>query len=284
MDDIVIFSKTFEQHLQHLRQVFERLSKVNLRLKASKCYICCDKIPYLGFVISRKGLHPDPAKVDKVMNWPIPKNKAEVVSFVGLAGYYRKLIKDFAQLEHALRSVTIDEVPFEWGHEQQKAFDIIKEKLTKEPILKLPDFSRRFKFEVTTDASDIGIGAVLSQEGEDGKEHVIQYASRVLTPVERKYHTQEKEALAIVWALDHFRPYLLGDHFNIKTDHHSLEKLWKAIKGRLARWAVNLNEYDYTFSYKPGKSNTNADALSRLPVDDAKKRERILNQISLVHF
>ena len=270
LDDIIIYSATFDQHLKDLAAVFDRLREANLKLKAKKCHLCCEEVPYLGYVITREGLQANPDKVRQIQEWPRPTSKKEVQSFLGLAGYYRKLIKDFAAKEHALRSIVKDDIEFHWAEEQDQAFRKLKDTLTRQPVLKLPDFSRQFQFQVTTDASDIALGAVLSQKDEEGKERVIQYASKILSPNEKKFHTQEKEALAIVWALEHFRPYLVGDHFTIHTDHQSLQNLYKADKGRLARWAMSLSDYDFTIKYKPGKANANADALSRthLPYSD----------------
>ena len=191
LDDIIIYSKTFDDHIRDLGLVFTRLKEANLKLKASKCHLCCDKVPYLGYVICKAGLQPDPQKKEKILNWPVPTSKQEIMSFIGLAGYYRKLIK--AAMEHALRRLTRDEVEFLSTPHQQQAFEEIKKSLVSTDVLALPDFTKRFQFEVTTDASDVGIGAVLSQKGDDGKEKVVQYASRVLSTDELKYHTQQKK-------------------------------------------------------------------------------------------
>ena len=269
LDDIIIYSDTIENHIKDLKDVFERLRKANLKLKSSKCKICCEKVPYLGFVISKEGLRADPSKLKCIREWPRPRSKEEVHSFLGLIGYYRKLIKNLTMVEHPMRKlITIDE-PFTWQDEQDLAFQTIKSILLSDRVLKLPDFSGKYPFELQTDASDIGIGAVLSQKDEHNNERVIQFASRTLSKREMKWHTQEKEALAIVWAVECFRPYLQGTHFNVKTDHQSLQSLWKADKGRLARWALRLSEFEYTIKHKPGKENGNADALSRLKAPPA---------------
>jgi hypothetical protein len=264
LDDIIIYSNNIEQHIKDLKIVFDRLRKANLKLKASKCKICCEKVPYLGFIISKEGLRADPSKLKCIQDWPRPRCKDEVHSFLGLIGYYRKLIRNLTMIEHPLRILLPLDVPFIWKNEQEEAFKTIKRILLSDRVLKLPDFSGRYPFELQTDASDIGIGAVLSQRDEDNNERVIQFASRTLSKREMKWHTQEKEALAIVWAVECFRPYLQGTHFNVKTDHQSLQSLWKADKGRLARWALRLSEFEYTIKHKPGKENNNADALTRL--------------------
>src|SRR5207253_1665429 len=160
-------------------------------------------------------------------------------------------------------------VAWVWGPAQRGAFERLKEILTTPPVLKLPDFSRKFKFTLQTDASDQGLGAVLAQECPDGKLHPVAFASRRLTADELKYHTQEKEALGIIWACEKFKPYLMGETFDVETDHGSLKWLMGTRKGRLARWAMRLSEFDLTIKPKPGKTNGNADAPSRFPVDDA---------------
>ena len=187
-------------------------------------------------------------------------------SFLGLAGYYRKLINPFAQREAPLRRLLNNQKVterFRMGDEEIKAFNDLRTALMSDPVLALPDFSGKSKFELHTDASDLGISAILVQIGPDGIERVVQYGSRMLTKAELKWHTQEKEALAIVWGCLKFRAYLVGSHFTIRTDHHSLQWLLRSDKGRLSRWAVSLSEFDYTIVYRPGKENVNADVASR---------------------
>ena len=192
-------------------------------------------MPYLGYILTPQGIRPSPYKLDILRDWPQSTSAKHVQQFLGFAGYYRKLIQKIAMLEAPLRDLTKKGVPFHWDIEQQTAFNTLKTILNSDSILALPDFSRKFTFEVQTDASDTAIGAVLSQTQPDGTEKPIQYASRVLTEAERKWSTREEEALAIVWAVDYFRPYLIGDHLNITTDHASLEQLQNAHKGRIER-------------------------------------------------
>jgi len=203
------------------------------------------------------------------MDYPVPRDVAAVRTFLGMTGHYRQFIPQYANICRPIHRLTLPQTPWAWEDDQQKAFEKVKDLLLTPPILKLPDFTRSFKFTLQTDASDSGLGAVLAQEGEDGKLHPVAYASRRLTKDELKYHTQEKEALAIIWAAEKFRPYLMGETFDVETDHGSLKWLLGTQKGRLARWAMRLAEFDLTIKPKPGKANGNADAPSRYPVDDA---------------
>lgn len=219
LDDIIIYSPNMKQHIKDLELVFIRLRKAGLKLKPSKCKICCEKVPYLGYIISKEGLQADPHKLKCIRDWPKPNCKEQVHSFLGLVANYRKLIRNLTMIEHPLRQLITVDQPFQWPNEHDEAFETIKSILLSDRVLKLPDFSGLYKFELQTDASDIGIGAVLSQKDEHDNERVIQFASRTLSKQEQKWHTQEKEALAIVWAIECFRPYLQGSHFNVKTDH-----------------------------------------------------------------
>lgn len=266
LDDIIIASATFQEHLTDLTATLSRLENSGLKLKASKCEFCCSEVKYLGHLITREGVKANPEKIEKVKNWVTPTSSAELEAFVGLAGYYRKLIKDFAAREAPLRDV-LKVKPFLMSSNAIEAFEDLKEALSKNPVLTLPDFSGNSKFEVHTDASDRGISAVLTQISNEGKEQVVQYASRMLTKTELKWHTQEKEALAIVWGCHKFRSYLLGSPFIVRTDHKSLQWLWRSEKGKLARWALSMSEFEYTIEYRAGSKNANADVLSRWPTE-----------------
>ncbi len=264
LDDIIVYSKTFEQHLQHLREVFQRLREAGLKLKPSKCSLVRQKVAYLGHVVTPNGLETDPEKTRAVSNFPIPSSVTEVRSFLGLASYYRRFVKNFAHIASPLHRASEKGAQFKWTPDCQAAFDQLKHRLTSPPILAFPSFDRCFR--VDTDASDNGTGAVLSQL-HDGQERVIAYASRVLTKSEKKWPTSEKEALALVWATEQFRPYLYGRKFTLLSDHQPLQWL-KGLKNpspRLARWAIALQEYDCEIQYRPGKSHANADAMSRIP-------------------
>jgi hypothetical protein len=264
LDDIIIYSNTFEDHLRDLALVFQRVDEHGLRMKPSKCFIACDKVQYLGHMLTPDGLRAAPSKLKAIHEWPIPRNVKEVQSFLGLCGYYRKLIKDFAKLEKPLRDLTCKGTVFYMGPLELGAFDKLKDALVSDPVVKLPDFSGKYPFEVHTDACDTGVGAVLVQHDENGVERAVAYDSKNFNATQKKWHTTEHEAYAIVWSLEKFRPYLLGSHFILKTDHHSLQWLSKAPKGRLARWAMALSEYDFSIKHRSGKANANGDALSRI--------------------
>ena len=265
LDDIIVIGKTFEDHLINLREVFKHLKEAGLKLKPDKCDLCVEQVKFLGHIVSAEGVQTDPEKTEKVAQWPQPSSKREVQQFLVLANYYRRFVKDFASISKPLHRLTEKTAKFEWTDDCQRAFEELRQRLVTAPILVFPDFSRTFVLD--TDASDIGIGAVLSQLQEDGSERVIAYASRVLTRPERRYCVTRKELLAVVFFTRHFRAYLLGRKFCLRTDHGSLTWLrnFKEPEDQLARWIERLQEYDFTISHRPGRKHQNADALSRGP-------------------
>ena len=265
LDDIIIFTDgTFEDHIKHLEQVFVKLREARLKIKLSKCHFCLPNIHFLGHVVGRDGIHPDPEKVEKVRNYPIPKDLKQLRAALGLFSYYRKFVKDFSKIARPLYTLLKKDIPFLWENNQQKAFDHLKEILTKAPVLSYPDFTKPFV--IFTDASKIGLGAVLSQRKEDEKEHVIAYASRSLNQAEKNYSVTEQECLAVVWAIQYFQHYLGMQPFELITDHLALKwlQIAKMPLGRRARWIMELQQYDFTIKHRPGKQNANADALSRI--------------------
>lgn len=261
LDDIIIFGSTIQEHNRNLAIVFQRLREVELKLQPDKCEFLKPELEYLGHLVTAEGIKPNPQKIEAIKNFKNPKTVTDIKSFLGLTGYYRKFIRNFSKIAKPLIGLTKKETPFHWTNEQQTAFDNLKDKLCNAPVLQYPDFTRQFT--LTTDASNEGLGAILSQDG--------HYISRTLNTAEKNYSTTEKELLAIVWAIKRLRQYLLGRKFIIQTDHQALKWL-KDVKdpsSRLMRWRLRLEEYDYDIEYRKGKENQAADALSRLyPLTD----------------
>ena len=267
-DDVFIYSKNIDQHCERLTSVLQRFRQHGLKVKASKCSFGADQVLYLGHTISSTGVHTDPAKIKAIQNLPAPINVENLRSFLGLAGYYRRFIPHFSSVAAPLTQLTQKSATFQWGAQQQKAFSILKQSLCSAPVLAYPDFDQLFILQ--TDTSNVGLGAVLTQIGQKGLERVISYASSTLSQRERNYSAMEKEALAIVFAVKHFRFYLLGRKFCIVTDNSALRWLHSMEpKGRIARWIMDLQEFDFTVKHRPGGANSNADALSRLNHDMA---------------
>ncbi len=270
IDDVVIYSPTFDQHLNDLKEVFQTLREANLTLKASKCYFCRREMKYLGHVITQDGIKPDPSLTQAVSDFPQPQTIKDVQSFLGLSGYYRRFIKDYAKIAepliNQLRKLKEKNNHLNWTVECTVAFEALKKRLTNAPIMSTPNFKESFILEL--DACEYGLGAVLAQEY-DKKKFVIAYASRTLSPPERNYSATEREALAIVWATQHFRPYLEGTKVLIRSDCKALQWLKNAkdVSGRLARWAMKLSAFQIeSIQYRPGTANANADSLSRNPL------------------
>ena len=265
LDDILVTGETFQEHLENLRQIFDRLKQAKLRLKPSKCQFLRQEVEYLGYIVSKDGVAADPAKVKAVQNFPVPADLKSLRSFLGLASYYRRFIPQFSVVANPLFSLTRKNAPFDWSVACQEAFDRLKQLLTQAPILAFPDFSQDFLLE--TDASGHGLGAVLSQRQGDGTVKPIAYASRTLQNHEKNYGITELEGLGVVWAVKHFRHYLYGHHCDVYTDHEALKALLNTPhpSGKLARWGLILQELDLSINYRPGRKNEKADALSRSP-------------------
>lgn len=265
LDDVIVTGKTFTEHLQHLETVFDRLREAKLKLKPSKCAFCRSEVAFLGHIVSADGVITDPTKVDKVKNWPLPTSRREVQQFLGLANYYCRFIKDLATIAKPLHKLTEKTARFQWTQQCQEAFDELRHKLTTTPVLAFPDYSRPFVLE--TDASVTGLGAVLSQVDDEGREHVIAYASCTMSKAERQYCVTRKELLAVVTFIHHFRPYLIGRKFTLRTDHGCLTWLsnFKHPEGQMARWLEKLQEYHFDIVHHHGRKHQNADTLSRLP-------------------
>ena len=268
LDDIIVFSKSAEEHVENLKTIFDLLEKANLRLKLEKCKFMQSSVDYLGHVISADGVAPNPEKIEAILNFKRPRTVRELQSFLGLASYYRRFIKDFATIAHALiiQAKGQPHTKITWGAEEITAFDQLRMCLTSEPVLAFPDFSKPFV--IFTDASDYGLGAVLSQLDENGKDRPIAYASRHLNKTEQKYSTIEKEAAGLIFGIKRFKYYLQDEPFTIVSDHRPLQWLqsFKDETGRLGRWAIMLGNLKYTVQYRPGRVNENAYCLSRVPI------------------
>ena len=260
--DIIIFSRSVEKLVEQLKEVFERLKSAGLKIRPKKCHLLQTSVQYLGHVISGDGIRTDPQKVAFVSNWPVLRTSKELQSFLGLASYYRRFVKDFAHIASPLHALTEKGREWVWTKECNDAFFDLKKRLVSSPILTLPDFSLPFLLD--TDASGDGLGAVLAQTV-DEVERVVAYASRALSRAEKKYCATRWEMLALVWAAHHFRPYLYGRKFTLHTDHHCLQWLhnFKESEGQVARWLEVLSEYIYTVVHREGKRHTNAETLSR---------------------
>ena len=264
LDDVLVYSRTFEEHLKHLRLVFDRFREAGLKLKPTKCNFGQSRVNYLGHVITPDGLQPDPSKIKAVQEYPVPRTVKDIRAFMGLANYYRKFVKNFAKMASPLHELTTKGTKFVWTDTCQNAFDALKTALTEAPILSYPDFTQPFL--LSTDASDDALGMVLGQK-QNGREVVIAYGGRKLNPAERNYSVTEREALAVVAGIRHFQHYLYGRKFTVFTDHNAVRWLMNIREptGRLARWALVLQQYDFEIVHRAGKNNGNADALSRRP-------------------
>jgi hypothetical protein len=271
LDDICIASETFEDHCNHILQVFKALRDANLKVNAEKCVWFANEIQLLGHIVSGKHLKMDPKKVECVKNRNPPTNVKEVQQFLGMTGYYRRHIKDYAELARPLYELTRKDVKFSWGEDQQTAFDNLKKSLTEYPILRLPVLDRSFI--VFTDSSGYCGGGVLAQvDPETGEEYVVAYGSRMFKGAERFYGISEKEALAIVYCLKLWRVYLCKK-FVVISDHNALSWLMniKEPCARLCRWAIYLQAFDFEIKYKKSSLHTNVDAISRPPLQPHEK-------------
>ena len=264
LDDIIVMSESFSQHIERLTLVFERLKTVGLKLNPGKCRLFQESVKFLGSIVSRAGIHPDPEKVRAVAEWPVPRSLTETRAFVALASYYRRHILGFAEIARPLHELTRKGVRFHWGVNQQSAFVKLKKCLTTAPVVSAPDSEGLFILD--TDASDDSLGAVLQQE-QNGVVKVIAYASRALLAAEKSYCTTRKELLAIIYGLKQFRHYLLCQKFQLRTDHAALTSLQRSPEpvGQQARWLDLLAEYNIDIVHRPGAQHNNADSLSRRP-------------------
>ena len=269
IDDTVVFSSSFEEHLEHLSSIFDRLTQANLKLQPQKCRFALPKVSYLGHQISSKGIEPDPQKVSSVKEFPTPKNKKELQSFLGLVNYYRRFILGFSHVAIPLNKLLKKDQPFQWTDQCQSAFCALKEKLLTVPILAYPNFSKEFI--LYADASDHAIGYILGQLNDNNKEVVISYGGRSMNSCERNYGISDKEGLALVSAVKYFEPYLRSNKFTVYTDHLALKGLQTLSKqtGRRQRWSDYLQGFQFEIKHKPGRIHGNADSLSRRTYPDS---------------
>ncbi len=266
LDDVVIHSNSWVEHLQHLQQILKRIEEAGLTLNVSKCEWARQEANYLGYHLGNGQLRPQVDKVEAIRRSPQPKTKKEVRSFLGLVGWYRRFVPNFASIAAPLTNMLSKTVtnPIPWTDDCETAFNSLKEKMCSSPVLQSPDFSQKFLVQV--DASATGIGAVLAQ-GSAGEERPVVYLSRKLLPRETRYSVVEKEGLAIKWSLDSLRYYLLGREFDLETDHRALTWIqsMKDHNARVTRWYLALQPYHFKIRHRPGRLNVVADYLSRFP-------------------
>jgi hypothetical protein len=269
LDDCLIASRSIEEHEQHLRELFALFRKHALKVNLKKCKLFMDQVEFLGHVVSEEGITTDPTKLQSIYDWPEPAGtpaqcKGAVRSFLGLANYYRRLIKEFAHKAAPLNALCSEQAEWQWGDHERTAFHAIKDALTTEPVfVHAPDPSRPYI--VHTDASDFAMGGVISQRGEDGAERVVAYMSHKLNPAQTRYPAHDKEMLAVITALSEWRHYLLGATFDLYTDNKAVSYFFTqpCLSPRQARWVERLSEYSFNLHHKPGKDNVVADGLSR---------------------
>ena len=285
LDDIIVHSQTMEDHLKRLDLVFSQLRKHGLKVEASKCHLLCEEVRYLGHQLSAEGVATDPTNVEKVVQWPVPRNAREVRSFLGTAGFYRRYVKDFSKIAAPLQQLVNQDpqkgvkkgrqkvapskgMTWKWTEECQRSFELLKSALTTAPVLGYADFTKPFILEI--DASFQGLGAVLSQK-QEGRTRVIAYASRGLRGSERDrstYSSMKLELTTLKWAItEKFRDYLIGAEFTVFTDNNPLCYIMTSAKLSAVeqRWVSQLSRFRFKLIYRPGRENANADGLSRMP-------------------
>lgn len=281
LDDVIIISSTFEEHVSRLLCVLDKLRKANLTVNFEKCKFFRSQLKYLGYVVDAHGLRTDPEKVEAIINFPTPSTRKELKRFLGTATWYRRFVPNFSTVAGPLNKLTSNgkkSPPFQWTPEADAAFNALKECLVSAPVLSCPVYSE--PFEVHTDASNYGVGAMLTQTM-NGKEHPIAYMSRSLTSAEKNYSITERETLAVLTALEHWRCYLEnGRTFTVYTDHSALKWFLSLNNptGRLARWGVRLSSFNFEIKHRRGVDNVIPDALSRaVPVSAISTANSVLD-------
>ena len=269
LDDIIVFSKSFDLHIKHLETVFERLQMSGLKLNAKKCQFFRKEVTFLGHIVTQDGIKPDTSKTEAVSSIPTPTNISELRKFLGFTSYFRKFVKDYATIAKPLYNLTKKSTDWKWSKECEESFQSLKGKLVSYPVLAYPDIDGG-RFILDCDASDHGIGAVLSQE-QDGIERVIAYGSRTLNSAEENYCVTRSEMLALVYFTKYFQEYLIGRKFLVRTDHSSLRWLqqFKDPDGQVYRWLEQLSKFDFDIELRKGAKHTNADYMSRVVRGDS---------------
>ena len=266
LDDIIVFSETLDEHVEHVRQVLDRLRAHNLTLSIGKCVFAQREVKFLGHIVADGTVRPDPAKTEALRDLLPPRNHSQCRSFLGLVNYYRAFVPGFAETARPLHKLASTHQPFEMTRDALNAFHELVRALQQPPVLRCSDPTRPFF--LYTDASDVALGAVLAQKDDDGNDYPIAYISRGLNDAETRYTVTERECLAIVWATRKFHEYVADRDFTVYTDHSALKWLFNLEKlptARLIRWVLSLQAYTFTVVHRPGIKHQNADALSRLP-------------------
>ena len=273
LDDVLIFSKNPEEHLRHIETIFERIRQHGLKLKLKKCAFFKEETEYLGFVISKDGVKPDPKKVEAIRDLPEPKNVREIRGFIGMCSYYRRFVPNFSKIAEPLIDLTKKYARFKWTSECQTAFDFLKESLTVVPLLAYPDTNKPYV--LYTDASNNCIGACLTQKTDDEEEKPIYFLSHKLSQTQTRWSTVEKEGFAIYYALQKLDHYLHNAKFTIKTDHKPLKYILDSPmqNKKIQLWALSIAGYNTQVEYIKGKENHCADLLSRIPFKKGEKEE-----------
>lgn len=300
LDDVIITGSSFVEHLDRIGLVLQKFKDCGMKVSPSKCQLFKERVQYVGHVVSAKGVEVDSSKTEKILNWPTPANVDEVRSFLGLTGYYRRYIHNYAMIARPLNNLLIGHVAtpkrrsrkgkekpsdWKWGPEQDSAFQQLKTCLVSPPILAFPDFTKPFVLHV--DACGTGLGAVLYQH-QNGLDRVIAYGSRSLTKAEKNYSVHRLEFLGLKWAITQkFHDYLYGAEFLVYTDHNPLTYLLTTAKLDATghRWLSALSNYNFRIKYKPGKTNVDADTLSRLPaltIDDCDREEISVESVGAI--
>ena len=270
LDDILVADTSMEDHLRHLDQVLTALAKAGLKLNPAKCAVARESVICLGHKLSRDGIAPDPANIAKIKSWKVPDNVKKLRAFLGLSGYYRQYVQGYSEIACCLTDLTKDDCRWKWGDEHQKAFETLKDALTSDKVMAYPDFKRPFILK--TDASLTAIGYLLGQKT-DGKERVISYGSKKLSPAQQRWSTYDREFFALIAGVRANAHYLRHNNFMVITDHRPL-LAWRRVDarkdptGRRTRWAIELDNYEFELVYKKGKAHCDADAMSRRGDED----------------